>query len=504
MDEEQNLQDLFSTLNQISADSMMGGRTGGGTGGGSMNTSGNMDPNPLIRLNPYIAKNVTSFRDGGLVNSVFRGGGRMAPMYNVGGPMYNVGGMYQQPMMHTTPQMAEAPMSYEDQANGMIALQQMGNLMRNTMQRQYQPPMADEGMKFSKKELDKIAKAGRFGDTQLAHVTPEESALLQALGGSGTINPYTGLPEHFRFLKRLASALSGGAKSVLKPVSNIVTPVVKPVFGAANTVLNKAGKNIINPVVQGAGGGFRSLINRIAKGATNVAKTGLGATADITQAVGKNIVNPVVAPVMDLAMDATKPVMEGISNVVEPIMAGATDVFGNVIDAGFDLTKALGHDVLIPGARFLGDLLTGGGGGSQSPYGGPTTMLTDAAKRPEVARYQGETMPSDVKLSEFALSKLKKSNQDSYVPGDWVGSKESPFISPNVEDEIDYAAKGMKYKYQEGGNYPHNMYHPETGYKIVAEDESAHNKLSKAGFDHTPKAAYGMKMKKRYVQGGRF
>ena len=64
------------------------------------------------------------------------------------------------------------------------------------------------------------------------------------------------------------------------------------------------------------------------------------------------------------------------------------------------------------------------------------------------------------------------------------------------------ANKGMKIKYQEGGNYPHNMYHPETGYKIVAKDEAAHNKLNAAGFGHVPKAAYGMK--KRYTQGGRF
>ena len=38
---------------------------------------------------------------------------------------------------------------------------------------------------------------GRFGDTELAHVNPQEMALLQALGGSGTINPFTGRPEFF-------------------------------------------------------------------------------------------------------------------------------------------------------------------------------------------------------------------------------------------------------------------------------------------------------------------
>ncbi|MFZ9069457.1 MAG: hypothetical protein ACO23R_18965, partial [bacterium] len=45
--------------------------------------------------------------------------------------------------------------------------------------------------------MRKIANMGRMGDTQLAHVTPEEKRLLKAMGGSGTINPRTGMPEYF-------------------------------------------------------------------------------------------------------------------------------------------------------------------------------------------------------------------------------------------------------------------------------------------------------------------
>lgn len=41
-----------------------------------------------------------------------------------------------------------------------------------------------------------LAKMGRGGDTILAHITPGEAALLKSRGGSGTINPYTGLPEY--------------------------------------------------------------------------------------------------------------------------------------------------------------------------------------------------------------------------------------------------------------------------------------------------------------------
>ena len=43
-----------------------------------------------------------------------------------------------------------------------------------------------------------LASKGRYGDTMLAHINPEEAGILKLLGGSGTINPYTGLPEYKR------------------------------------------------------------------------------------------------------------------------------------------------------------------------------------------------------------------------------------------------------------------------------------------------------------------
>ena len=38
---------------------------------------------------------------------------------------------------------------------------------------------------------------GRKGDTVLAHINPKEAALLQKMGGAGTENPATGLPEFY-------------------------------------------------------------------------------------------------------------------------------------------------------------------------------------------------------------------------------------------------------------------------------------------------------------------
>jgi len=54
-------------------------------------------------------------------------------------------------------------------------------------------------MKSLKADLPTLAELirsqGRGRDTVLAHITPKEAALLKRRGGSGTINPDTGLPE---------------------------------------------------------------------------------------------------------------------------------------------------------------------------------------------------------------------------------------------------------------------------------------------------------------------
>tara|TARA_R100000152_G_C6760119_1_gene184131 strand:- start:644 stop:1438 length:795 start_codon:yes stop_codon:yes gene_type:complete len=44
--------------------------------------------------------------------------------------------------------------------------------------------------------LSSIAKKGIGGDTELAHINKEEKQVLLAMGGSGTINPNTGLKQY--------------------------------------------------------------------------------------------------------------------------------------------------------------------------------------------------------------------------------------------------------------------------------------------------------------------
>lgn len=53
------------------------------------------------------------------------------------------------------------------------------------------------GMTINELAREVLQLQGRRGDTELAHVNKREAALLKDAGGSGTINPSTGMPEFY-------------------------------------------------------------------------------------------------------------------------------------------------------------------------------------------------------------------------------------------------------------------------------------------------------------------
>jgi len=74
------------------------------------------------------------------------------------------------------------------------------------------------------KLADLIRRHGRNGDTELVHINPIEAHILKSLGGSGTINPATGLREYGFFknpFKAIKSVLGGGAGAI---IGNMVLP----------------------------------------------------------------------------------------------------------------------------------------------------------------------------------------------------------------------------------------------------------------------------------------
>lgn len=73
-----------------------------------------------------------------------------------------------------------------------------------------------------------IREQGENGDTILAHINPIEAMILKELGGSGTINPITGLPEFFPWL---IPALIGGALLAHKKTRRVALPLMGSVVG---------------------------------------------------------------------------------------------------------------------------------------------------------------------------------------------------------------------------------------------------------------------------------
>jgi len=82
-----------------------------------------------------------------------------------------------------------------------------------------------------------LASKGRYGDTMLAHINPQEAGLLRSMGGAGTINPQTGLREFYgigqlQFLPQftpaplpsLGQALAPETVADLRTQLDVVTP----------------------------------------------------------------------------------------------------------------------------------------------------------------------------------------------------------------------------------------------------------------------------------------
>lgn len=84
-----------------------------------------------------------------------------------------------------------------------------------------EPNMEDEMMdrEMMDRSAQELASKGRYGDSMLVHMAPEEVAGIASLGGV-SMNPETGLPEMFKF------------KDFMKFAAPIALSVAMPAFGA--------------------------------------------------------------------------------------------------------------------------------------------------------------------------------------------------------------------------------------------------------------------------------
>lgn len=155
-------------------------------------------------------------------------------------------------------------------------------------QRQPEPQMAPTGTMpgFAQgglaRHAQQLQRMGRGGDTMLAHINPREAAVLARMGGSGTVNPNTGLTE-FK-----GGGLGGIIRAIVPIALNFIAPGLGMVGSAlAGGALSAAtGGNFLQGAVMGGlGAGGGSMLGGMANKAMGL---GLGEAA--TSALGSGLI----------------------------------------------------------------------------------------------------------------------------------------------------------------------------------------------------------------------
>ena len=203
-----------------------------------------------------------------------------------------------------------------------------------------------------------LARQGRMGDTMMAHISPEEAAMLKARGGAGTINPNTGYPQYFS-LKKLF-------KAILPIALNFIAPGLGGAIGGAIGLSGTAAAVVGNAIIGGASsaltggnvlqgalmGGLGSGLGQLAGGAANkMLGLNLGNTGQAL--LGSGLVGGVAGAATGQGF--LKGALQGVAGGAVGQLAGgmsgptafqqglgaAGQTFGQALTAGYDPKSAL-------------------------------------------------------------------------------------------------------------------------------------------------------------------
>lgn len=263
----------------------------------------------------------------------------------------------------------------------------------------------DEGNmpQFARGGLNQIARMGRNGDTQLAHITPFEARILQAYGGSGTVNPYTGQREFF--LKKAFKAI----KKVIKAVAPVLPVVLSFVAPGLGTAIGKA---------LGASGTAASMLGSAAIGGLSSAASGgdflKGAVGGALGAGVAPVVGGYVGDTLGMTLGDTAKNVIGSSLVggAQSALSGGDFLTGAVQGgvggyAGSTLSGAAGN---VPGALGAG-LQTAG-----QQFGNALTMGATPQQALTQSAIAGLTAGMTYKPADAAVDSMKKGvNEDTQV-----------------------------------------------------------------------------------------
>jgi hypothetical protein len=208
-----------------------------------------------------------------------------------------------------------------------------------------------------------LARQGRMGDTMMAHISPEEAAMLKARGGAGTINPQTGYPQYFS-LKKLFKAILPIALNFVAPGLGSAIGGAVGLSGAAATAFGGAviggassaltgGNALQGALMGGLGGGLGNVVGGAANkmlglnlGDTGQALLGSGLVGGAAgAATGQGFLKGVGQGVLGGAVGQLAGGMSGPTAFQQGVGA-AGQTFGQALTAGYDPKSALAAGAL--------------------------------------------------------------------------------------------------------------------------------------------------------------
>ena len=178
-----------------------------------------------------------------------------------------------------------------------------------------------------------MADAGRNGDTMVAHISPVEARILKRIGGSGTTNPTTGMPEFFlkKLFKKIGKTVKKFANTTIGKIVigtalfMVAGPAASAMFGStAAPALVAATKGF----VAGAGTsllGGRNLKDSLKAGAIGAVTA--GAVSGVTQGASafKSTAAPTGAPVTTSVPTVDNTALPDLATTARETVAAADD-----------------------------------------------------------------------------------------------------------------------------------------------------------------------------------
>ena len=250
-----------------------------------------------------------------------------------------------------------------------------------------------------------LAAMGRHGDTMLAHINPREADMLKRMGGSGTINPRTGLPEYKFSLKKFLSVAIPIAIGFFAPTLGASIGASMGFSGTAATIAGGAvigggtaaltgGDPLKGALLGGLGGGAGDYLG----GAANTQfGLNLGAT-------GQNVLgNALIGGVSGAASG------QGF------LKGAATGALGTY--AGQQLGDLTGNASIGAGGKQFGNMVSAGYDPKSAVIGGGLAGLATALSEPANSRLG--LKPSNAVVDGLKMPKTGSYGLDTVTPASY-------------------------------------------------------------------------------------